>query len=356
VKYFEHGGGVSRAARELGLPVASILDFSANINPLGMPPEVMRIARESLGDAVHYPEIDASTLTAALAEYHGIPEENLIPGSGSTELLYLFPRVLRPRRALVLTPAFTEYERSLNQAGTGLDIYPLVPETGFRVEPERLLQRLAADTDLILLANPGNPTGSPIPPETIEEIAHAVREQAIVAVDEAFVDFCPQFSVLPRLCVHGNLYVFRSLTKFYAIPGLRAGYLAGPARGISHLKAAREPWALSTPALAGATACLAQEDYRRKTLEEVPLLRDSLAEGLSTLGLTVFPSAANFLLARLEGKGQTAALLVKGLKPQGILIRDCSNFPPLDSRYIRVAVRSEDENRRLLEAMGEVLR
>jgi threonine-phosphate decarboxylase len=356
VKYFDHGGGVARAARELGLPPASILDFSASINPLGIPPEVLRTAREALDEAVHYPEIDASSLTEALAEYHGIPVENILPGSGSTELLYLFPRVLQPRRALLVTPAFTEYERSLNQAGTALEIYPLVPETGFHLDPERLLQHLEPDIDLILLANPGNPMGSTIPPETIAEIAHAVREQALVAVDEAFVDFCPQFSVLPQLLRHGNLYVFRSLTKFYAIPGLRAGYLAGPARGISHLKAAREPWALSTPALAAAAACLTQADYRRKTLDQLPSLRGSLAEGLAALGLTVFPSSANYLLARLEEKGRTAAGLAEGLKPRGILIRDCGNFPPLDGRYLRVAVRSEPENRRLLEAMEDVLR
>ncbi|MEJ2700569.1 MAG: aminotransferase class I/II-fold pyridoxal phosphate-dependent enzyme, partial [Desulfuromonadales bacterium] len=228
MKYFDHGGGVARAARELGLPPASILDFSASINPLGIPPEVLRTAREALDEAVHYPEIDASSLTEALAEYHGIPVENILPGSGSTELLYLFPRVLQPRRALLVTPAFTEYERSLNQAGTALEIYPLVPETGFHLDPERLLQHLEPDIDLILLANPGNPMGSTIPPETIAEIAHAVREQALVAVDEAFVDFCPQFSVLPQLLRHGYLYVFRSLTKFYAIPGgLQVGNAPG---------------------------------------------------------------------------------------------------------------------------------
>ena len=356
MKYFDHGGGVARMARELGLPMASILDFSASINPLGMPPEVLRVAREALTEAVYYPEIDASSLTAALAEYHGIPAENILPGSGSTELLYLFPRVLRPRRALLVTPAFSEYERSLNQAGTALDIYPLVPETGFHLDPEALLRRLEPDVDLILFANPGNPSGRAIPPEAIEEIAHAVREQALVAVDEAFIDFCPQFSILPRLCDHGNLYIFRSLTKFYAIPGLRAGYLAGPARGISHLKAAREPWALSTPALAAAAACLAQADYRRKTLEQLPALRDSLAGGLAALGLTVFPSSANYLLARLEAEGLTAADLAAGLKPKGILIRDCANFPPLNGRYLRIAVRSEVENRSLLGAMGKVFR
>ena len=264
--------------------------------------------------------------------------------------------MLRPHRALLVTPAFTEYERSLNQAGTALDIYPLEPETCFHFEPERLLRRLEPDIDLILLANPGNPTGKAIPAGAIEEIAHAVREQALVAVDEAFIDFCPEFSILPRLCDHGNLYVFRSLTKFYAIPGLRAGYLAGPARGISHLKAAREPWALSTPALAAAAACLAQTDYRRKTLEQMPSLRDSLAGGLAALGLTVFPSSANYLLARLEAEGRTAADLAERLKSKGILFRDCANFPPLDGRYLRVAIRSEVENRSLLGALGEVFR
>lgn len=351
---FEHGGAVEQAARELGLPVEAILDFSASINPLGMPPAVLQAARQALERAVHYPEVAAASLAGALAAHHDLPGAHFLPGCGSTELLYLLPRVLRPRRALLVGPAFSEYERSLKQAGTAIDLLPLLPEEGFRFEPARLLQRLRADTELVLLANPGNPTGAAIDPAAIEAVARAVREQALVAVDEAFVDFCPERSLIKAVSHHGNLYVFRSLTKFYAIPGLRAGYLAGPAAGIARLAAAKEPWTLSTPALAAARACLGEEAFRQRTLATIPPLREGLARGLAALGMTVFPSEANFLLARLAGEGAPAARLAAQLRRRGILIRDCGNFPSLDGRYLRVAVRSEEENGRLLQALAEV--
>jgi threonine-phosphate decarboxylase len=352
---FAHGGAVAQAARELGVPLEKILDFSASINPLGMPGEVLEAAREALNYAVHYPEIDASSFVAALEAAHGLPARHFLAGSGSTELLYLFPRVLRPRRILLVTPAFSEYERSLNQVGTVIDIFPLSPDDDFHLDPFLLMHSLHPDTDLVLLANPGNPTGAGIDPSVIETIARGVREQALVAVDEAFIDFCPERSVLGAVGHHGNLYVFRSLTKFYAIPGLRAGYLAGPAVGIARLRAAKEPWTLSAPALAAAGACLGQEDYRQRTLAMIPPLRKDLARGLEDLGMTVFPSEANFLLARLEGEDQTASRLAAELRGRGILIRDCSNFPSLDERYLRVAVRTEEENARLLQAMAETI-
>ena len=352
---FGHGGNVIAASRELGCPVSEILDFSASINPLGMPEEVLRAARESLAEAVHYPEIDGASLVEALSDYHRLPASHFLPGSGSTELIYLFPRVLRPRRALLVAPAFSEYERSLYRAGTIVDLFGLRAEENFRLDPSRLLKALHPEVDLVLLANPGNPTGSGIDAGTVEAIARGVREQALVAVDEAFVDFCPRLSVVDSVPFHSNLFVFRSLTKFYAIPGLRAGYLVGRQAAVARLAAAREPWTLSVPALAAARACLLQGAYRSRSLETIPLLRRELATGLEKLGLTVFPSDANFLLARLKGVGQTAGRLAALLRQKRILVRDCSDFASLDPRYLRVAVRGADDNARLLSAMEEAL-
>lgn len=350
---FEHGGGVLQLARELGRPLEAILDFSASINPLGMPPTVRTAVVTALDEAVHYPESDAATLVAALAQHHHLPAAHLLAGNGSTPLFYHFARTLRPHHALVVCPAFSEYERSLAQAGAEVEEFYLDPRQDFRLDPAELLHRVTPRTDLVFLANPGNPSGAPIAPETILTLAHALREQAVLAVDEAFVDFAPQLSVLGRVPEFGNLYVFRSLTKFYAIPGLRAGYLAGPAAGIARLAAIAEPWALSTPARAAAIACLSATDYRDQTLAVVPQLRASLAAGLERLGLSVCPSVANYLLVRLPEEAGLAVTL--RLRREGILIRPCANFPPLDDRYLRVAVRTADENARLLAMLEQVL-
>ena len=355
MKPFEHGGNIIRTARELGRSPEEILDFSASINPLGIPEQVRAVLEAALPDVVHYPEVDAAGLTAALAAFHDLPEGHFLPGSGSTELIYLLPRVLRPRHALLVAPCFSEYERALLQAGTRIDFFALSPTEDFRLDPLRLLHRMKPDCDLVLLANPGNPAGVGIAPDAVEEIARGVREQAIVVVDEAFVDFCPSLSVLDRLTRHSNLYILRSFTKFYAIPGLRAGYLAGPERGVSHLARAREPWTLSVPALAAAHACLRADEYRRQTLELIPCWREVLRAGLEGLGMVVYPGEANYLLGRLPENGPDAAALAGALRDKGILIRDCGNFAGLDERFIRVAVRAGEENERLLEEMGTVL-
>lgn len=350
-----HGGEVVRAARELGLAPEAVLDFSANINPLGMPEAVLAAARDALPRAAYYPEIDAAALRESLAAHHGLESDQVLPAAGSTELIYLFPRVLRPRRALLVRPSFSEYARSLELAGVPWDVFDLTPETNFRLDPRALLAAMSPKTELVLLANPGNPSGCGIAPNLLEELARALRERALLVVDEAFVDFCPERSLLDRTCYHHNLYLLRSLTKYYAIPGLRAGFLVGPPMGVQRLAAAREPWALSTPALAAATACLAATDYRRETSTLVPQLREELASGLAALGLNVFLGEANYLLAHLPSPFPGAVDLAARLYRQGILVRPCGNFPPLDDRYLRLAVRPREEQQRLLAALAELL-
>lgn len=349
-----HGGNVWQAARDLGLPLGEIIDFSASINPLGMPQGVLEAARQALAQAVHYPEIDAGGLRAALAAHHRLPLSNLLPGCGSSELIYLLPRVLRPRRTLLVTPAFSEYRRALNLAGSAIDAFPLEPADNFRLEIPRLLAAVQPDTDLLLLANPGNPTGAAIPPEDLEALASALDGRLLLAVDEAFADFAPTLSLLDRVPLRSNFCVFRSLTKFYGIPGLRAGFLAGPEALVAALALSQEPWTLSTVAQAAAQACLAEEDFRQRTLAQLPAWRAALAAGLQALGLIVFPGAANFLLARREDGGSATELAAR-LRQRGILIRDCSDFPPLDHRYLRVAVHTDEENGRLLQSLAELL-
>ncbi|MDO9080056.1 MAG: aminotransferase class I/II-fold pyridoxal phosphate-dependent enzyme, partial [Desulfuromonadales bacterium] len=168
---------------------------------------------------------------------------------------------------------------------------------------------------------------------------------------EAFIDFCPDASILQAVASTPNLYVFRSMTKFYAIPGLRVGYLAGPINGICRLREAAEPWALSSVAIAAAKVALTATAYKEESLRLIPQLREQLADGLRNLGLHVYPSAANYLLLRLTAAH--ADEIVTALRQEGILLRSCSNFSPLDAHYLRVAVRTGEENQRLINALTE---
>lgn len=347
---YQHGGGIHQAAAELQRPITELLDFSASINPLGMPLAVRAAAAAALDEAIHYPEIHAESLLAALAAHHRLDPCHFLAGNGSTPLFTLFARTLRPRRALVVRPAFSEYQRALEIAGTEIDVFDLDPAKDFTLDLCQLLRQITPTTDLLLIANPGNPSGVKIEAATILTLAHALREQALVAVDEAFIDFCPDASILQAVASTPNLYVFRSMTKFYAIPGLRVGYLAGPTNGICRLQYAAEPWALSSVAIAAAKAALGAKTYSEETLRRIPQLRSELADGLRALGLHVYPSAANYLLLRLAAA--RADEIVSALRAEGILLRSCSNFLPLDAHYLRVAVRTSAENQRLLSALA----
>jgi len=349
-----HGGGVDRAMRELGLSREQICDFSASINPLGVPAEVRQALQPALERISDYPELDAASLQQELARFHHLPEANLLPGSGSTELIYLLPRVFRLRHALLIQPCFSEYAPALHQVGCRIDHLCLKPEDNFIFSVEQVLAARQPDTDLIMLANPGNPSGIGIDPQQLLELAGQLGACRLV-IDEAFVDFCPQRSVLERVPEHTNLLVLRSLTKFYAIPGLRAGYLAGSVADVARLAAGREPWTLSNLAIAAAKACLTADQFRTRTLEAIPQLRAELQRQLERLGFQVFPGEANYLLCRLPDQFPDAMEITRSLRTQGLLVRSCADFVTLDERYLRLAVLGREQNRRLLLALGDLV-
>jgi threonine-phosphate decarboxylase len=345
-----HGGGVDRAMQELGLSREQICDFSASINPLGVPLCVLQALQLALSRISDYPEQDAASLTGDLSRFHQLPAEHLLPGSGSTELIYLIPRVFRPRRALLIQPCFGEYAPALRQASCLIDSFSLDPQHDFAFSVPDILAALHPETDMVVLANPGNPSGVGIPPQQLLELADQLGDRRLL-VDEAFVDFCPERSLLDQITGRDNLLLLRSLTKFYAIPGLRVGYLAGAVTDVALLAAAREPWSLSNLAISAARACLGEDTFRVRTLEMIPHLRAQFQRGLEQLGWWVYAGEANYLLCRLPDHWPAAPQIVARLRPQGILLRSCCDFAPLDERYLRFAVLGEEQNLRLLQAL-----
>lgn len=348
-----HGGGVLKYLQETGLQRKDLLDFSASINPLGLPASVVKSWNESLSLLTDYPEIDAASLRRALAAHHQLPEAMILPANGSTSLIYLLPRILRPARALLVAPCFSEYRPALEQQNCQVDEFLLNAEDVFSFDFRALLESLHPQTDLVWLANPGNPTGVGIDPRQLIALAEALAPKKLV-VDEAFVDFSPELSLVPQLPDLPNLILLRSMTKFYAIPGLRVGYLLAAAELVDALSAAAEPWQLSTPAIHAACACLADEAYRAETLAQIPLLRADFAHRLQELGFTVYPAAANYLFVRLPRSWPTADLIVAQLCEQGILVRTCEDFSGIDQSYLRLAVRSRIENSRLLDKFFQI--
>jgi len=352
---FDHGGNVFAVARQLGVPPEEILDFSASINPLGPPPGMREAVATAFDRLVHYPDSGCAELTAALARRHGVAPGNVCVANGSTELIYLIPRLMPAGRALLVAPTFSEYARALAQTGWECEHFRLSSEDGFSFPFDALRRELVRGYGLLFFCNPGNPTGRLYCRGAVAALLDLCREAGtLLVLDEAFMDFCEEESAKDLVVVSGAGVVLRSMTKFYAMPGLRLGYALAAAPLAERLSMIRPPWSVGTLAQAAGLAALADGGHAARTREFVDGERTFLAAGLAELpGVRVYPGAANYLLARLDG-GVTTAVLQERVLPERILIRDCANFEGLDGRFFRVAVRGREENERLLAALGNL--
>lgn len=351
-----HGGNVKFAARKSGRDESSIIDFSASINPMGMSPAAREAIINSMDSVQSYPDPEMPGLISALSAFHGIPPENLLAGNGSTELIYLIPRVLKPQKALIVAPAFSEYGAALKNAGSKVDYVELEMRDDFQPRIKSILDRLDGGYDMLWIANPGNPVGNVVPrQDMVRLVSEAERKGVFVVVDEAFIDFSEADSVKDRALSSEKLIVLRSLTKFYAIAGLRVGYLFGSEARVAEIDSQKEPWSVNCLGEAAAVASLQDEDYRQATLALIRAERDFMFEAIDNIPLMrPFRPYANYIFVRLDSDMKASELCERMLKEEGLLVRDCSNFQGLDYRYMRVAVRKRAENIRLISAMERI--
>jgi L-threonine-O-3-phosphate decarboxylase len=351
-----HGGDRAALARRSARPAQSLLDFSANINPLGMPAGARAALVGAIDELGHYPDPNCTDLRAAIAAHLGVAPERIVVGNGAEQLIWWLPRLLTARRVLVTAPAYVDYQRAAEVWGRPVESLQLSAADGFALDLGRLSARLQPG-DLIWIGQPNNPTGRLLPPELLRAavIAHPEVDWA---VDEAFIDFVGGTGSAVRW-EQPNLIVLRSMTKFYALAGLRLGYaVLAPGRAAALTRLLPE-WSVNTLAAAAGRALLTDPglpSFARRTRELIGHERQRLCIALRALGLTVFDSAANYLLLRLPADGPRAAELgSRILLEDGIAVRLCSNYAGLDARYLRVAVRTGAENQRLLAALARLL-
>lgn len=351
-----HGGNIASAARRSGRDAASIIDFSASINPLGISPMARDAIIGTIDSVKSYPAPEMPGLISALSAFHGISPENILAGNGSTELIYLIPRVLKPKRALIVAPSFSEYEAALKNAGCKIDYIELEMRDKFQPKVKAITDRLDGRYDMLWIANPGNPVGNVVPrQDMVRLISEAEKKGVLVVVDEAFIDFSESDSVKDRALSSERLIVLRSLTKFYAIAGLRVGYLFGSETRVTELTSQKEPWSVNCLGEAAAIASLGDDKYRQETLALIECERDFLFDAIDSIALMrPFKSGTNYIFARLDNDIGARELCERMLQEEGLLVRDCSNFHGLDNRYIRVAVRKREDNMRLISAMERI--
>jgi len=355
-----HGGNVYKVAQEHRIPVERIMDFSASINPLGPPAAVLRAIRSALKQIMHYPDPDCWQLRQELAQQCGVDSDMILVGNGSTELIHLLPRALAIKSALIIGPTFEEYARALMEAGSSVQYVHARREERFRPPLKEILRELSAKRtrfDAVFLCNPNNPTGQVINRLAMCELAEVVeRQQGWLIVDEAFIDYCQEQSVASILREHPCMVVLRSLTKFYAMPGLRIGYLLGASKVVDQLKDRQPPWSVNSLAQEVSCAVLQDDAYAIKSRAFMKNERARFVRGLRSLsGLRVYSSAANFVLIELPAS-ISAGEVTDRLASKRLLVRDCSMLPGLTTQMIRVAIRTAKENRRLHAAIGACLR
>ena len=337
-----HGGDIYAGNVEL--------DFSANTNPLGMPDSVKAAVSSCLDVLPHYPDPYCRKLVAAVAEHENVPESFVLCGAGAAELIYSYAAAAGPKSIVELAPTFAEYSLPLKSAH--INRYPLKEENGFRVTEELLDYIEKIEPDTVFLCNPNNPTGVLAGATLIEEVAEKCRAiGAQLFLDECFIELTGSGeSFVPHLREYPNAVILKAFTKSYGMAGLRLGYcLSANSALLSEMSCDVQPWNVSTVAQAAGIAALAETGFLEKTRVFVKSERPRLADGLRTLGLTVFDSDTIFLLIKGPA-GLDEKLLAKGIK-----IRNCANFPGLTDGFYRVALKLPEENRRLLDSIRECL-
>ncbi|ECR1335217.1 threonine-phosphate decarboxylase [Salmonella enterica] len=350
-----HGGNIREAATVLGISPDQLLDFSANINPLGMPVSVKRALIDNLDCIERYPDADYFHLHQALARHHQVPASWILAGNGETESIFTVASCLKPRRAMIVTPGFAEYGRALAQIGCEIRRWSLREADGWQLT-DAILEALTPDLDCLFLCTPNNPTGLLPERQLLQAIVDRCKSLNInLILDEAFIDFIPhETGFIPALKDNPHIWVLRSLTKFYAIPGLRLGYLVNSDdAAVARMRRQQMPWSVNALAALAGEVALQDSAWQQATWHWLREEGARFYQALCQLPLlTVYPGRANYLLLRCEREDID---LQRRLLTQRILIRSCANYPGLDSRYYRVAIRSAAQNERLLSALRNVL-
>jgi threonine-phosphate decarboxylase len=357
-----HGGDIDQVARTYGLSPDRLIDFSANINPVGPPRRALvRLVREA-GDChllTRYPDPGYAELRTTVAATLGIPANVVTIANGSVALIAAVVRAIVPRECVLAAPAFAEYPRALRASGCRVRLFPLAAARRFALDGDALLKMLDRyRPPVCVLTNPHNPSGALTPkPQMLRVLDGVRRTKTLLVIDEAFMDYAPTETLVAEAVGSERLVVLRSVTKFYGMPALRVGYAVSSPRVAARIAGQLPPWPVTTLAASAATEAVQDHEYARRMLAAVAEQRRWLSRALGATGVTVYPSAANFLLLRLPAGAPTSARVrARLITDHGVIVRDCRSFDGLSNgRFIRVAVRLRDENECLVRALGSVL-
>ena len=338
---FSHGGQVYDSDGQINFK----LDFSANINPLGLPFSVLQALIENLDGVIHYPDPSASELKKALSERYDVPIKNLVLLNGAAEFFYLYFNVTRTARVLIPVPSFSEYEKAALAAGAEVEYFYLREESNFELD----VDKITGNFDCVIIGRPNNPTGNIISLDALNKISQKVN----VVIDESFIDFLPIESA--RKLVNEKISVVQSMTKIFAIPGLRLGFAVVDENLARRLNFAKDVWNVNFLAQKAGVAALNDEQYLRDTRAWLEVEKNYFVLKLRELpDIKVFEPTVNFVLIKFSSK-EIANAVIERLRADKIFVRSCGNFAGLDERFLRLAIRTRAENNLLITALTKIL-
>ena len=347
-----HGGDIYTAKEWLHSD--QLLDFSANINPFGVPDCVQSAICAAIPQLSHYPDPNQTMLTNALAAYHHVQSQQIICGNGGADVLFRTVQAIHPKHVVIPVPTFSEYGKALEENGCSVTYWKM-PEP-FVLTESFLTELQTGKYDFLVLCNPNNPTGSLLSTSLLQKILTlTVQKKIFVLLDECFCDMTEtafQASMIATCNDYPNLFILKSMTKRYAIPGLRLGYgICANTALAEQIRQTGQPWSVNT--LASVAGCAALQDiaYQQQFQQFLQTERWFLYHALQELGFTVWEPAANFVFFHAKQFYD----LENELLPYHILLRNCGNYRGLDDTYYRVAVRKREENIFLLQCLKEIV-
>ncbi|MGI6094901.1 MAG: threonine-phosphate decarboxylase CobD [Lachnospiraceae bacterium] len=356
-----HGSDLEKIEKIYGIKKEDIVSFSANVNPLGISYKLKNTLCEKLDVISGYPDRDYTKLRQAIAAYSGAQFDNILVGNGSTELISLFIQTNHPKKALILGPTYSEYEREISLGGGTTHYYPLKEENDFHMDVEDFCSQLNDSYDLIVLCNPNNPTSSALTRSQIRHILDVCMQHGIfLMIDETYVEFAPEgmpIDVIPLTNDYNNLIVLRGISKFFAAPGLRLGYaVTGNQDLLKFINTKKNPWTINSLAEVAGQIMFTDTEYIQKTRELISTQRTHIYQELCTWdSVKVYEPTANFMLVKILKSDITADTVFDHCIKKGMMVRNCSTFPFLDSRYFRFCIMKPEDNDRLLAALREIL-
>ncbi len=357
MKKFKHGGNIQDARRRL--KTKKILDFSANINPLGLSDKINCAIKKHLSDIVHYPEAKSKELKKVIAKNYHINKKSVVASNGATELFYALCKLLKPKRTFVPVPGFLEYQRASIASGSKLKEFVLTEKTGFEPNLAELCKKLKAG-DMLFLGNPNNPTGTILNKNDFTTFLQTVTDRAYIVVDESFIDFLPSpkdYSMRSLCNQHKNLIIIHSLTKFFAIPGLRLGFGIFDKKLAKKLDKTLDCWNVNSLAQQAGIAALKDGKYIKKSRRYLIKSRTKFVKELSKIkDFKITTSKFNYLLINIQKTRLTAEQFCAKMFAQKILVRNCSNFKTLEEGFVRIAVKSIKENKLFIKSLKKVLK